>query len=186
MLTRKMLSLCTMAVWCAVALYPWKFPKRREKANKEGRTYRPRKDANDAVPSPKAQRNFTDPDSRIMKNADKAFIQGYNAQAAVDAASQVIVAEGLTNSSSDKGQVVPMVEAIQAQTGRRPRELSADNGYCSEGNLAHLAERGIRGYVATGRQKHGRGHRPAAGSTASRKPARRTYLVPPAQKGSLP
>ena len=65
--------------------------KRQEKANKEGRTYHPRKDPKDAKPAPKAQRNFTDPDSWMMKDADKAFIQGYNAQAAVDVDSQVIV-----------------------------------------------------------------------------------------------
>ena len=106
------------------------------------------------APPDKAQRNFTDPDSRIMKDS-KGFEQSYNAQAAVDADSQVIVAEGLTNETNDKQQVVPMVEAIEEQTGRRPQELSADNGYCSERNLAHLDERGIRGYVATGRQKHG-------------------------------
>jgi len=105
-------------------------------------------------PPEKAQRNFTDPDSRIMKTAD-GFEQAYNAQAAVDADSQVIVAEGLTNAGNDKQQVVPMVAEIEAQTGRPPRELSADSGYCSEDNLAHLTQLGIRSYLATGRQKHG-------------------------------
>ncbi len=106
------------------------------------------------APPDKAQLNFTDPDSRIMKDS-KGFEQSYNAQAAVDAESQVIVAEGLTNAANDKQQVVPMVEEIQRRMGRLPRELSADSGYCSEGNLEALGERGIRGYVATGRQKHG-------------------------------
>jgi transposase len=108
------------------------------------------------APSPpdKAQRNFTDPDSRIMKTPD-GFEQAYNAQAAVDESSQVIVATGLTNAGNDKQQVEPMVAEIEQQTGCRPRELSVDSGYCSEHNLEHLSECGIRGYVATGRQKHG-------------------------------
>ena len=117
------------------------------------------------APSDKAQRNFTDPDSRIMKDAH-GFEQAYNAQAVVDADSQVIVGEGLTNAGTDKQQVESMVAEVEAQTGRTPRELSADSGYCSEANLAHLAEHGIRGYVATGRQKHGQAS--ATGQSAPR------------------
>ena len=93
------------------------------------------------------------------------FEQAYNAQAAVDAHSQVIVAEGLTNAANDKQQLVPMVTEIESQTGRRPRELSADSGYCSEDSLAELAERHIRGYIATGRQKHGEASATAQGAT---------------------
>lgn len=107
-----------------------------------------------AVPADKAQRNFTDPDSRILKTKD-GFVQGYNAQAAVDAGHQIIVAHGLTNSTSDQGQLEPMVAAIEAATGARPKELSADAGYCSEDNLKALEALAIRGYIATGRQKHG-------------------------------
>lgn len=106
------------------------------------------------VPPDKAQRNFTDPQSRIMKTPN-GFEQAYNAQAAVDADSQVIVAAGLTNAGNDKQQVVPMAAAIERNMGRTPKELSADSGYCSEANLAELERLGIRGYVATGRQKHG-------------------------------
>ncbi len=106
------------------------------------------------APADKAQRNFTDPDSRIVKTKD-GFIQGYNAQAAVDAGHQIIVANGLTNSTSDQGQLKPMVAAIEAAAGARPRELSADAGYCSEDNLEALEALAIRGYIATGRQKHG-------------------------------
>ena len=106
------------------------------------------------VPADKAQRNFTDPDSRILKTKD-GFIQGYNAQAAVDAGRQIIVAHGLTNATSDQGQLEPMVERIEAMAGARPKELSADAGYCSEDNLEALEARAIRGYIATGRQKHG-------------------------------
>ena len=106
------------------------------------------------VPADKAQRNFTDPDSRILKTKD-GFIQGYNAQAAVDAGHQIIVAHGLTNATSDQGQLEPMVARIEAMAGARPKELSADAGYCSQGNLKILEARAIRGYIATGRQKHG-------------------------------
>ena len=109
-----------------------------------------------AAPAPpdQAQRNFTDPESRIMKTPN-GFEQAYNAQAAVDADSQVIVATGLTNAGNDKQQLGPMTAAIAQNLGRTPRELSADSGYCSEANLAELERRKIRGYVATGRQKHG-------------------------------
>ena len=106
------------------------------------------------TPKDKAQRNFTDPDSRIMKDSH-GFEQAYNAQAAVDAQSQVIVAQELTNATNDKQQLVPMVAEIEARTGRSPRELSADSGYCSEANLEVLDQHGIRGYIATGRQRHG-------------------------------
>jgi len=117
------------------------------------------------APPDKAQRNFTDPESRIMKTPG-GFEQAYNAQAVVDAASQVIVAESLTNAGNDKQQVVPLVAEIERNLGRVPTELSADSGYCSEDNLAELQRLSIRGYVATGRQQHGKssatGRRPAA------------------------
>ena len=109
-----------------------------------------------AAPKPpdKAQRNFTDPESRILKTKN-GYIQGYNAQAAADAGHQVIVAHGLAGSGSDQDQLAPMIEAIEAAAGRLPDELSADAGYCSEKNLKTLEGRAIRGYLATGRQKHG-------------------------------
>jgi len=104
-------------------------------------------------PDAKAQRNFTDPQSRILKTRD-GFIQGYNAQAAVDATAQIIVAHGLTPGQSDQDQLVPLVDAIADTLGRAPKEVSADSGYCSEANLAALAARGIAGYIAVGRAKH--------------------------------
>jgi len=110
--------------------------------------------AADGTPHPKAQRNFTDPDSRIMKTQD-GFQQCYNGQAAVDAASQVIVACALTNCAADYDQLQPMSRQIEENTGHRPVELSADAGYCSEENLQTLEAEGIDGYIATGRQKHG-------------------------------
>ena len=88
-----------------------------------------------------------------MKTKD-GYIQGYNAQAAVDAGSQVIVAHGLTPNGSDHGQLVPMIDAIETNLGRKPKQASADNGYCSEPNLTALAEREIDGYVAPGRAKN--------------------------------
>lgn len=103
-------------------------------------------------PAPKAQRNFTDPDSRILKTKD-GFIQGYNAQAAVDGQAQIIVAHALTPSTSDHGQLAPLVDGIEANLGRKPQQVSADSGYLSEANLASLDQRGIDGYIATGRAK---------------------------------
>jgi transposase len=104
-------------------------------------------------PDGKAQRNFTDPDSRILKTKD-GYIQGYNAQAAVDAKAQIIVAHGLTASMSDHGQLVGLMNGIEANLGARPKEASADSGYLSEANLEVLANRSISAYVATGRAKH--------------------------------
>lgn len=107
------------------------------------------------TPKDSAQRNFTDPDSRIMKTND-GYIQGYNGQAAVDAAHQVIVAHGLSNKGNDQEQLAPMVDAVAVNTGGKPKEVSADAGYCSDANLEALEARRINAYVATGRQKHGR------------------------------
>ena len=104
-------------------------------------------------PDPKAQRNFTDPESRIMKTKD-GYIQGYNAQAAVDDEAQIIVAHDLNANGSDQGQFVPVIDGIEANLGRKPQQVSADSGYCSEPNLAALAAREIDGYVAAGRAKH--------------------------------
>ena len=105
-------------------------------------------------PDDKAQRNFTDPESRIMKGPD-GFVQGYNAQAAVDAKAQIIVAHGLGDCSADSGCLVAMVDALKANAGRNPDQFSADAGYCSDANLEALEARRIDAYVATGRQKHG-------------------------------
>jgi transposase len=116
---------------------------------KNGRTPAPPK----AEPDGKAQRNFTDPESRILKTRD-GYIQGYNAQAAVDAEAQIIVAHGLTPSTSDQDQLVALIDGIEDNLGRKPREASADAGYCSETNLAALADRQIGAYIATGRAKH--------------------------------
>jgi hypothetical protein len=115
-----------------------------------------------AEPAGKAQRNFTDPESRVLLTKD-GYIQGYNAQAAVDAEAQIIVAHGLTPGMSDQDQLVPLVDGIKDNLGRHAKEASADAGYCSEANLSALADRDIGAYIATGRAKH-----PAAGKRKSK------------------
>jgi transposase len=110
--------------------------------------------AGKAAPDPKAQRNFTDPESQIMHKSGKEYVQAYNAQAAVDSQAQVIVAQSLSNAATDVQQLEPMVRQIKQNTGRQAREFSADAGYCSEGNLAVLARHHIEPYIATGRQRH--------------------------------
>jgi transposase len=103
---------------------------------------------------PKAQRNFTDPESRIMRKSGKEYVQAYNAQAAVDSTAQVIVAQSLSNSATDVQQLAPTLKQIKQNTGRQAQEFSADAGYCSEGNLAVLARHHVDSYIATGRQRH--------------------------------
>jgi transposase len=114
---------------------------------------RPRR-AQDGGPPAGAQRNFTDPDSRVLKTRD-GFVQGYNGQLAVDTARQIIVAQRLTTNGSDQDGLVPLLDATTAALGGTPREVSADAGFCREDNLAALAARGIRGYLAPGRASHG-------------------------------
>jgi transposase len=119
-------------------------------------------------PKPKAQRNFTDPQSRIMKGPD-GFLQAYNAQAAVDAEAQIIVAHRLTNNGSDQDALLPLLDAIEENMGEMPDEVSADNGFCSEANLEGLIKRTVRGYVAAGRaSKPGDGTKGGPGVRAMR------------------
>lgn len=86
----------------------------------------------EAKPKPKAQRNFTDPESRIMKDgATGGFEQSYNGQIAVDDEAQIIVANALTQDANDKKQLVPVLEKVKTNTGRLPEKASADAGYFS-------------------------------------------------------
>jgi len=125
-----------------------------EKRAREGRKRPGRKPAPPSdEPEAKAQRNFTDPDSRVLLTKD-GYIQGYNAQAAVDGAHQIIVAQGLTPSMSDHAQLVPLLDEVKTNLGKMPKQASADSGYLSEANLAALNERGVGAYIATGRAKH--------------------------------
>jgi len=135
----------------------------REKAAAEGKSA---EQAKRSKPGEKDQYNFTDPESRIMKGGD-GFVQGYNAQAAVEAGLGLIVGQLVTQAANDKEQLQPMVEAIERQSGQRPEAILADNGYCSEENLTYLEsaeqpERQIAAYVAAGRQKHGEHRQPCA------------------------
>ena len=98
-----------------------------------------------------------------MKTKD-GFIQGYNAQAAVDAEAQVIVAHGLDANGSDQHQLTPMVDAVEANMGRKPEQVSADAGYCSDANLEAMEERAVDAYIAAGRAKH-----PADGEGGSKR-----------------
>lgn len=124
----------------------------RERAQADGR---PSGGGTPAV-DPKAQRNFTDGDAKIMKDgASGAFVAGYNAQLAVDAASQVIVAKELTMRATDVQELPALLAQVRRNTGRQAQECSADAGYCSEANLADLARRRIRAYIAVGKDRHG-------------------------------
>jgi transposase len=106
-------------------------------------------------PQPKDQINFTDPESRIMKDSStKEFMQGYNAQAAVDASSQVIVAAEVTIQSNDKKQLEPMLAEVKENCNALPKELSADAGYYSEENIAHARAKGIHALIPPGNTRH--------------------------------
>ncbi len=107
----------------------------------------------EARPPDKAQRNFTDPESKIQKSSE-GFIQGYNAQVAVDATAQVIVAQHVTAASPDAEQLQPAVAAMVSGLHRRPQVVLADAGYWSEANVVALQQRGIQPLIATGRRKH--------------------------------
>jgi len=119
-----------------------------------------RRRSSKAEPKPEAQHNFTDPESRIMKGPD-GFVQGYNAQIAVEPVLQLIVGQALTQQTNDKKQLLPMIDAVQQQAGQRVREVLADSGYCSEANLHQAAKKKIDRYVATEKSKHSQTAQPA-------------------------
>jgi hypothetical protein len=119
----------------------------RERARAEG------KDPDQTPPPPKTQRNFTDPESKIQKTSD-GFIQGYNAQVAVDAEAQIIVAQHVTPAAPDVQPLPVVVEAIIAALRRNPKQVLADAGYWSEANVALLERKKMAAYIATKRQTH--------------------------------
>lgn len=121
-----------------------------------------------ATPPDRAQRNFTDGDSRIMPSGG-GFIAGYNGQIAVDAAHQIIIAEQLSTNPADFAALIPLVDQAHANLGRKLREVSGDTGFATEANLAAMAERGIRAYLTPGRIRHGETD-PTAGRVLKRKP----------------
>ena len=108
----------------------------------------------EAIPEPTAQRNFTDPESRIMRSKPDGWVQAYNIGAVVDETAQVIVATDVTSDATDTRQLPALVDQITQNTGRRPKRLLADAGYLSDDNLAALAERLIDAYVAVARDRH--------------------------------
>lgn len=116
-----------------------------------------RKKTPDAPPPDKAQRNFTDPDSRIQPSKD-GFIAGYNGQIAVDEAHQIIVAQRLATNPADFAALVPLVDEAQVNLGRKLKEVSGDSGFATEANIEAMAERGINAYLPPGRSKHGQEH----------------------------
>lgn len=138
-----------------------KIAERRDKEAKTGKKaggHEPKvPDPEQAKPEPKAQRNFTDMESRIMPDGGSkgSFVQGYNAQAAVDSQVQVIVAAEITQQTNDKQQLVPMIKLVVANTGSKPIAVSADTGYWSEANVGDESVAGVDLHIATGRQKHG-------------------------------
>jgi transposase len=124
-----------------------------------------------ARPKPKAQANFTDPASRIMKNSDGAYIQAYNAQAVVDEEHQVITAADVTTNPSDALNYTPMLDQSAHNTGTHPKQALVDAGYCSEANLEAARDRqltcGTDTFMATGRLGH-------------------DEQIPPAPRGRIP
>lgn len=119
----------------------------KEKAKKEG------KDPEKAKPAETAQRSFTDPESRGQQ-AGRSYIQGYNAQIAVDERSQVIVSQHVTNAAPDVQELIPVVERITRLLRRKPKRVLADAGYWSAQNVSDLERMGIDPYVASERRKH--------------------------------
>lgn len=107
------------------------------------------------VPEDKTQRNFTDPESRIMPiHGGKEFLQGYNAQVAVDSAHQIIVAAEVINQPTDRRQAVPMMEQVRDNFGQLPRELSADAGYYSSQATQSLGSMGVEPFIPPDKMRH--------------------------------
>ena len=122
-------------------------PRDGKKSTKGGRNYK----RTFGTPDDKAQENFTDPDSRIMKGSE-GYVQAYNGQIAVDEGSQLIVATGLTQRAGDNGQLIPIIEEAEKITGQTPDQVLADAGYRGEENFKQLTRKKIDGYVSLGRE----------------------------------
>jgi len=112
-----------------------------------------RKKTPDGTPPDKAQRNFTDGDSRVQPTRD-GYIAGFNGQIAVDAAHQIIVAQRLATNPADYGALIPLVDQAKANLRRKLKEVSGDTGFASEANIAEMAKRKINAYLTPGRSKH--------------------------------
>jgi len=137
------------------AEYEAKMREREEKARQSGRKP-PGRAPKPPSPGPrdKDQYNFTDPESRIMKNStNDGFDQHYNTQLAVEQESFLIVANTLTNHANDQQEAIPTLDAISAELGK-PEAGALDNGYFSQSNITAMERRGIEPYIATGREPH--------------------------------
>lgn len=110
----------------------------------------------DGTPKPKAQRNFTDPDSRIMAS-NGTYVQAYNAQIVVDEENHIIVAQALTNQGPDVEHLPPMFDQVAHNLGRHPDKATADAGFWSEANGAYCDDKGIDAYISTRRRPHDEG-----------------------------
>jgi len=148
-------------------------PRKRGRPRKEeGKDRRPKKAkkqlqrARKNAASPSRQHNFVDPDSRVMPDSrhKKSFVQAYNAQAAVDSQGQVIVAAEITQQTNDKQQLLPMIQAVKQNMGRKPKTATLDNGYWDTDSLHDPILKGIQVLVAPDAQ------RAAAGSPRSDPP----------------
>ena len=137
-----------------------KLAEREAEERRTGKKRRGRKpqapDPEQVRPGDTAQRNFVDPESRIMPDgANKgSFVQGYNAQITVDSASQVIVAAEITQETNDKMQLLPMLAQMVTNLEQKPEKVSADTGYFSAANVTNESVKDVDLYVATGRDKH--------------------------------
>jgi hypothetical protein len=116
----------------------------------------------DGTPTPKTQRNFTDPGSHLMQSGG-SYLQGYNSQLAVDSDYQVIVAVGVSNQPPDVEHLAPMLERIAASAGAIPAVMTMDADYWSEDNAKACADQDIDAYIATGRLPHGQPPPPKRG-----------------------
>jgi hypothetical protein len=141
---------------------------RRAELEAQGKTPRNPRGGRDAyAPKPGAQRNFTDPDSKIMKTSDGAYHQCYNGQAVVDATAQVIVAAELSDEAPDARQLEPALDQLAGNLDAIGAELpagatlTADAGYFSEDNVRITARHGLDPHIATGRFKHSEPQPPA-------------------------
>ncbi len=151
--------------------------KQKDKGKNSDRDNKPgagsgRRRGSKVQPKPEAQHNFTYPESRIMNGPD-GFVQGYNAQIAVEPVLQLSVGQALTQQENDKKQLLPMIDAVRQQSRQRVREVLADSGYCSEANLRQAAKKKIDLYVATEKNKH---NQPAQPNTCGRIPKSATLV----------
>ena len=137
------------------AEYEAKMREREKRARRRRRKPRGRKPKPpEPGPRDKDQYNFTDPESRIMKNSNnKGFDQHYNAQVAVDQNSFLIAVHTLSNHPTDRNEAIPTLDAIPPLVGK-PEAGALDAGYFSEHNITEMERRGIEPYIATGREPH--------------------------------